>query len=297
MSAALVTPALITAAQNGDRDAIEAVLKDAEQAITRLAAQAAGQYQRQGGADRDQLENDGRVAAWMAIGRFDAELAGEDVVDSLRGFIYKTVSRAMQDGIRGQRFDGCAGADDDAIKVFGQMLAESDNDLYLAEQKCRHVPPAGRRLDKDRARAARMAWQGRTSLDQPIGDEGATLGESLADALGIPEDMVTADDITREQRRIRIANVRAVLDSMGTRQADVLRYDWGIGVDEVETTEELAAILGTTARIISKARPNAKHTFEAKFIAAYTSSPAEAQAWRESAAQKRADDIRAKARR
>lgn len=279
MSDALVTPALITAAQNGDRDAIEAVLKDAEPVITRLAAQAASHYQRQGAADRDQLENDGRVAAWMAIGRFDAERAGEDVADSFRGYIYKTVARSMQDSLRGQRFDGCAGADDDAIKVYGRMVDQADGDLYLAEQMCRHVPPAGRRLDKDRARAARMAWQGRASLDRPVGDDGATLAESLAESLGVPEDMITADDISREGSRVRVATVRAVLDSMGARQADVLRHDYGIGVDQVDTTEELAAVLGTTTVVIRKARDNAKKTFEAKFIQAYTSTPAEALAW------------------
>ncbi|MCR8576435.1 sigma factor [Streptomyces sp. Isolate_219] len=289
MSDALVTPALITSAQNGDRDAIEAVLRDAEQTITRLAAQAASHYQRQGGADRDQLENDGRVAAWMAISRFDAERAGEDVVDSFRGYIYKTVARAMQDSVRGQRFDGCAGADDDSIKVFGQMYAKADGDSHLAEQMCRHVPPAGRRLDKDRARAARMAWQGRVSLDRAVDEDGATLAEMLADSLGVPEDMVTADDISREHSRVRVATVRAVLDSMGTRQADVLRHDYGIGVDQVDTTEELAAVLGTTTVVIRKARDNAKTTFEAKFITAYTNSPEEAQAWAGAAAMKRAE--------
>lgn len=292
---ALVTPAFISAAQNGERDAIEAVLKDAEPVITRLAAQAASHYQRQGGADRDQLENDGRVAAWMAIGRFDAERAGEDIVDSFRGFIYKTVARAMQDSVRGQRFDGCAGADDDAIKVFGQMVEKADGDLYLAEQMSRHVPSYAKRLGKDRARAARMAWQGRTSLDKPFlhrggeGEQVSTLGEALADSLGVPEDMVTADDISREQCRVRIATVRAVLDSMGAGQSTVLRHEFGInGVATFESDDDMAEALGVSKPVIRVNRSRGKETFAKRYSVAISNTPAEAKSWMDAAKEVRA---------
>lgn len=283
MSDALVTPAQITSALAGDNGpAIDALLAALSPLFRQLATRHAATNNAGSSSD---LEQDARIAAWQGLGRFDAErFTDETLADGFQGFIYSSVDHALRDAVREARFGDCPGADTDAMKTFGRMVEQSDGDLYLAEQMCRHVPATNRRLSQDRARAARMAWQGTVRLDAPAGENGITLAELMASELGeeadlIPRDLLSPEDISRAQSRTRVPVIRAVLDSMGAGQANVLRADYGINSPEFPDDASMAEALNTTPSALAKCRSNGKRTFAARFITAYGLRGAEADAW------------------
>jgi RNA polymerase sigma factor (sigma-70 family) len=274
-----LTFAQITAAQNNDIPATSAVIEATESRVLKLADTAA---RRMGGRlddYREEFAQVGRIAVWEALSRFNGE-----TVDSFFAFMYSTVENVLMDAVRGER-NGAAGADDDALKVFASMLELANGDVFVAEKLSQTVPPKGRRLGRDRANAARLAWQGSESIDVPSpsqanadrgyspttgGNNALTLAESLAGTLGVPEDLITPSDVTAEERRRKCAVVQAVIDTMGDNQAHVIRASFGI--DPVgfygrgENDDELAADMGIEKKQVQDARKKGLRSFGKRYI-------------------------------
>jgi hypothetical protein len=71
------------------------------------------------------------------------------------------------------------------VKVFMSMMELADNDAHKAEALAQTEPAKGLRLSAERAKAARVAWQGNVSIDQPNGDDESP---SLADTLAVEDE-------------------------------------------------------------------------------------------------------------
>jgi hypothetical protein len=239
---------------------------------------------------REEFRQDAAVAMFEALPRFNG-----DSVDVFYGFMWGTIENALKDRVREARNQG---ADEDALKVFASMLERADGDVHLAEKFAQTVPPKGRRLSADRAQAARMAWQGTMSLDFPSrvtegpwdGSQHGTVADNLATALGVPEDLITAEDITSEERRQKHAIVNAILDTMSANQAKALRHSYGIGGVECFGTGDagdlpgLAAALGLDIIPARDARVKGHKSFAKRYIKAVAKSMDEALAWEAAAA-------------
>ena len=166
---------IIRAARTEDT-AFTSVLISMDSRIKRLVGQAAarmptGQY----AFYADEFTQVARLAVWDAVQRYT-----EDSVEGFQRFAYVTIDGCLKDAVRGERHQ-TTGVNSDAMKVFSAMIIATDGDVYEAEKLAQTVPPKGRRLSRDRAHAARLAWQGAASLSMPIGGEasGMTLGDTV----------------------------------------------------------------------------------------------------------------------
>ncbi|MFJ9671104.1 sigma factor [Streptomyces sp. NPDC101221] len=250
----------IKAAQDNDLNAITEVIKATETRIGHIA------YRLGASADqRDEFTQVGRVAVWEALPRWEG-----DSVDSFYAFMHRTVEGKIKDASREERAQGATGADRDALAVFAACLKEAKGDVDAAEHLCGTLPPKGRRLSPERARAARLAWEGTVSLDMPnTDDEGGSLAEIIASDYGVPDDLITVDDLNAEDKRRKSAVVRAVIDSMGAKQAYALRARWGIDAPEsgtgAEADAEVAEAIGVTPSQVGSIRNKAHRSFANRY--------------------------------
>lgn len=228
----------------------------------------------------DEFTQVGRIAVWDCLSRFNG-----DTVDAFFAFAYRTAVTAVAESARSERNPG---ADPDAVKCFAYWMKQTDGDAFLAEKLAQRVSdPCGRKLGRDRANAARLSWQTTLSMDVTFSGEQTSefaggsgysvsggsnnypFAELLAGSLGIPEDMVTSDDISEAKRSTTIEMVRAVLDVMGEQTANVLRGTFGIdplSYFGVENNEELAALLGTTPKAVNEGRSKGYKQFAKRWV-------------------------------
>ncbi|MFI8452187.1 hypothetical protein [Streptomyces erythrochromogenes] len=252
----------IKAAQDKDLAATAEIITATEGRIANIA------YKLGASADqRDEFEQIGRIAVWEEVlPRFTGE-----TVDSFYAFMHQTVDGKIRDAARSERNQGATGADHSAIKTFAAMLKEANGDVDVAERLCVTFPPKGRRLSPERAYAARTAWEGPVSLDMPTGDEdGFSLADTLVTDYGVPDELVTAADRAADTRDRKIKVVRAVIDSMGAKQAHILKATYGI--DPVpclgrgaDADAELAEELSTTPVSVRNLRSQAHKSFETRY--------------------------------
>ncbi|MFI8830570.1 hypothetical protein ACIGPN_06030 [Streptomyces afghaniensis] len=167
----MLTLAQIHAAQDNDLRALTAVITDMDERVARLAAQAS---RRLDGDHREDFEQDAREALFMALPRFSGES-----VDAFYAYMYSSMQDALKDKVRGARYQG---VDKDAVKVFMSVMPQAEGDPYRAEALAQTLPAKGLRLSADRAQAARLAWQGASSIDKSSDDTAA-----IADMLAAPE--------------------------------------------------------------------------------------------------------------
>lgn len=275
----------ITAAQNNDLAAIEAVVSAMETRIQTVSMAEARRLQRDSAYYSDEFAQEARIAVWEALPRFTGT-----TVDDFFGFMHKTVCGVLKETASAERNPG---ADRDALKVFAAWVKRCEGDAAMAEKMCQTVPPeGGRRLGRDRAHAARLAWQATSSLDSMLGGEegesdGCTYANLLASNLGIPEEFITAGDIAAEDKRQNVAIVRAVLDSMGEQTANVLRGSFGIapmmyyGHARGDNGDiELAEFLGMTEKQVKTGRAKGYMAFAKRYVPVVTNGDTEdAEAW------------------
>lgn len=284
----------IRAAQKSDIAATTAVIEATDSRVTSLANQAARRMAEGGPRNaeyREEFAQVGRIAVWEALPRF----AG-DSVDGFYGFIYATVQDTLTDAVRSERNGD---ADADAVKVFASQLENAGGDVFLAEKLAQTVPPKGRRLSAERANAARLAWQGSVSIDAPIpaggrnGDRNSvtetSIAFTLAGDLGVPEELLSADDLNAEQRRVKCMVVHGVLDLMGSAQRTVLEHSFGIrgatiyGHGLHGDDEGLAAEIDSTVKLVRDARSKGYKTFAKRYIGAVATSDSHAEELRNAA--------------
>jgi RNA polymerase sigma factor (sigma-70 family) len=265
----------ITAAQANDLGATAAVIAATETRVTKLAERAARRMAAGGPRYEDALDEFtqvGRIAVWEALPRFKGE-----TVDSFFAFIYTTVDGTLMDAVRSER-NGAAGADADAMKVFGAMLELTNGDVFAAEKLAQTAPPTGKRLSADRANAARLAWQGTQSLDVPPQTTRATSpggAVRFVQALSelVPDDLTTADDLNSEDRRAKHTLVHSVLDSLGEGQRKVIEHSFGIrgaanfGHGDGCDNAGMAAFLGIPVCNLRPARTKGMKNFAKRWVA------------------------------
>lgn len=279
-----ITAADIHAAQSGEEWATELVLGAM---YTRLNTLAYSEARRMFNGDADtwlaEFEQAGRVAMWAALARFE----GDDV-DMFHAFMYKTAQMAVREAANDARHPG---ADKDAIKTFGYWVVQTEGDLDLAEQMCQRFPDKnGRKLGRDRANAARMAWLTPASLEG-IGDGSddeadevpARYADLLLSTLGIPDEFITSDDISHAESTARCEMVHAVLAAMGDGQASVLKLTFGIdghGAYGADANAEIGAVVGKTPKQVIDARTKGYRAFADRFIKLVSSGDLdEAASW------------------
>jgi RNA polymerase primary sigma factor len=88
-----------------------------------------------------------------------------------------------------------------------------------------------------RVRALREAASVTASLDQPVGEDGAPLGELIADPAAVDPSRHADEHETRRQ-------LWSMLGTLPARHRDVLLRRYGMGADSPETHAEIGARLG-----------------------------------------------------
>ncbi|MFE4367964.1 MULTISPECIES: sigma factor [unclassified Streptomyces] len=253
-----LTPELIADAQNNDMNAITVVIREMEPRMTQIANRVGTPN------NHDDLMQDGRMALWAALPRFTG-----GSVDNFHAFMYRTIEGTMYETAREERNAGATGADRDAMKLFTAYVREYGDDLDVIEQMVQTDPGPGKRLSATRAHAARMAWEGSVSLDMPNGEEGASLADVLETNYGVPEELVTPEDLNADAAKHKRALVRAVIETMGDKQARVLRARWGIGERDLgsgtEADEILAAELKCSTGAVRFSRTAAHKSFAKRY--------------------------------
>lgn len=185
----MLTLDLIRAAQKNDLNGITAVLAEMDERVNRLAAQTASAMATNSARYAD-YHADFRQDALAALFEYLPRWEGNSV-DEFRAFIYQSIAGELKSAYRAQRNPG---ADKDALSVFKQMLEQADGDLHVAEKLAQTKPRKGLRLSADRAYAARMAWEGTTSLEKercPKNNWGSDQPFTAADRVASPADEVS----------------------------------------------------------------------------------------------------------
>lgn len=268
----------IRSAQDNDITATTLVLEAMEDRIAIVAQAEARRLHRDVSYLRDEFAQEARIAVWTALPRFVG-----DTVDAFYGYMHRTIVGVLKEAASDERNPG-AGADRDALKLFAAWVRRCDGDVDLAEKMCQTVPPeGGKRLGRDRAHAARLAWQSVASLDGSFNDSSEddnddfTYMDTLASSLGIPDEFVTSGDIAAEEKRQNVAIVRAVLDAMGEQTANVLRGSFGIspmplfGFARGENCDaEMANFLGMTEKQVKTGRAKGYLAFAKRYIPVVT---------------------------
>ncbi|MFE6159831.1 sigma factor [Streptomyces sp. NPDC056486] len=270
----------VRAAQDNDLAATTAVLEATEGRVSYLSEKAARRFAPYGGDRymdaREEFAQIARIAVWEALPRFTGE-----TVDAFFAFIYSTAEGKLTDALRDMRH-GNAGADKDAIKVFASMLDRADGDVFLAAKLAQTVPPKGQRLSADRAEAARLAWEGDVSIHAPMLSANAETPGNFSVALDavlqrvapldVPDDLVEAADLNREDRRVKLAIVNAILDVMGEGQRVVIKHSFGIGDvlyfghGDSGDDEGMSAVVGMPVKAIREARSKGLKAFAKRYV-------------------------------
>lgn len=268
----------IAAAQENDISAVTRVIEAMESRIGQLATRHAGKG---GQIDRDlfeELEQIGRITCWESIAKFKGTTVAE-----FFSYMDRMISGDMGDA---RRVETRKGVSSQVSKFFETALTECGGDPYAAQQYAAGEAFGERKLSKDMALAARLAWQGVVSFDQPIrggvGSDGVetsdnNVGKLVSNTHAVPDDLMEPSDREAERKRIIRESVHATLNKLGTQAAYVLRSGYGLAPvpfhgTSAEADEEIAAVFGSTPGKVRVVRSKAK----ARFRELYLKGPAAA---------------------
>lgn len=260
-----LTDAQIAAAKSNDIDAVTAVIKATEDRVTWLAREHATSGGRTDADLAEDLAQVGRIAVWQAIERFEGASVAQ-----FAAYVDSTVRNTMANARKEQTR---AGVSRQTAATFETALTMAGGDPYEAERLVTtDVFPADRRMAKDRAYAARLAWQGVEYLDAPIGGEGdetITLGETLASRIGLPDDLIEDADIESLRKREIRDRVREIVARMGEQRRYVLSGTYGLPFAPYYGTEndaEMAADLGIPKKQVQVVRSLAGSAFRKTWL-------------------------------
>ncbi|MFJ9207481.1 hypothetical protein [Streptomyces sp. NPDC102264] len=255
-----LTHAQIADAKNNDLDAVSSVIRETEELVKTRARRFATTA---GHTDTDLVEDlaqVGRIAVWEALGDFAGDDPAQFMVHIDRG-----ITRAMADARREATRPGISIY---TAKRFEAALCQAAGDPYDAEKIAASDEMGTDKLTPDLARAARLSWLGLDSLDRPYhrGDFGSdyTLGDAIAQEMGLPADLVDSADIASHRRRVIREQVHRALGLLSERQRHVLKADHGIAPvghygDQHDVV--LADDMGVRADQVKQARKYGKKRF------------------------------------
>lgn len=259
----------ISAAKANDLSATTAVLEAMEERVLQIATKAArigATVQREQAEDFAQT---GRIAVWEGLAKFTGNSVAEFFTymdTTITGMVELARMREHRQGVSA-----------DASQQFVKALAACGGDPFEAERFLQ-TPEFGKgRMSLDLAHAARLAWQGRESLDLPrrpsFGESaGITIGENLADTTPLPGDEPTDRERETARQRETREGVRETLGKMGTQARAILCGTYGIAMGDTpyfgtENEAEFAAHLGIAVKNMQSCRPNAKRRFRVLYLA------------------------------
>jgi RNA polymerase sigma factor (sigma-70 family) len=257
-----ITVEQIRAAADSDLTAISEVLTALEPRIGQLA----NKYATNGGHRNhdlaEELEQEGRIAAWQCIERFEG-----DSVAQFFTYIDRSLKGVMDDN---RRIHTRQGVSEDTARRFERCLTVCAGDPYAAQAEA--VRPDGclgrERMTPETAYASRLAWQGVEYLDAPVGtgestSEKTTLGDRLADRAE-PEFGFSESDRTRAIKR----QVHETLGRLGRQQAFVLSATHGVDpVGQMESDRQIAEALDIAEPRITSIRSRGYSRFRELYLA------------------------------
>ena len=101
-------------------------------------------------------------------------------------------------------------------------------------------------IELDKVRTVMDIAQATTSLDTPVDDEGETsIGDLIADHSA-------ENPLTNMIKEANKQIVASILDTLGSREAEILKMRFGIGMPHEHTQKEVADILGISQSYISR---------------------------------------------
>jgi RNA polymerase sigma factor (sigma-70 family) len=264
-----LTAQQIADAKNKDLDAITAVIKETEERVSQLARHYATTSGRTDYTLMEDLAQTGRIAVWEALDRFK----GTEVAQFFT-FVDKTLKGVMSDERKEEQRPGVSRA---VAADFEKALRIADHDPYVAEFLVTTTEVMGkRRMSADMAYAARLSWMGIDYLDAPLGgDESphdATLADTIADKVGVSEDLLEPSDYVKAAREATRKKVWYVLKKMGSQHRHVLSALTGIAPYDYYGTEndaELAEAMGVDPIRVTSIRSRAKDRFAELWIEAF----------------------------
>lgn len=255
-----LTHAQIADAKRNDLDAVSSVIRETEELVKARARRLATTA---GHTDTDLVEDlaqVGRIAVWEALGDF-----GGDDPAQFMAHIDRGISRAMADARREATRPGVSVY---TAKRFEAALCQAAGDPYDAEKIAASEEMGTDKLTPDLARAARLSWLGLDSLDRPVNHgrhgESFTLGDVIAQEMGVPADLVDSADIASHRRRVVREQVHRALGLLSDRQRHVLKADHGIapvGHYGDQPDALLADDMGVTPYQVKQARVKGKNRF------------------------------------
>lgn len=255
-----LTHAQIADAKSNDLNAVSSVIQETEDLVKARARRFATTS---GHTDTDLVEDlaqVGRIAVWEAI----SEFAGDDPAQFM-AHIDRSITRAMADTRREATRPGVSVY---TAKRFEAALCQAAGDPYEAEKIAASEERGSDKLTPDLARAARLSWLGLDSLDRPFNGarhgDNYTLGDAIAQEMGVPADLVDSADIASHRRRVIRDQVHRSLGLLSDRQRHVLKADHGIapvGHYGDQPDAVLADDMGVTPDQLKQARKNGKNRF------------------------------------
>ncbi|MFI8263702.1 sigma-70 family RNA polymerase sigma factor [Streptomyces sp. NPDC085665] len=257
----------ISRAQDNDLDAVTAVIAETEPLIASLARRYATGAGWTDESFTEDLEQVGRMAVWDAIRRFEGGTPAKFMAFA-RGTVIGMMTKARKEHAR-------PGVSIDATETFEQALSMSGGDPFEAEKLAASDAMGKDKLSPDLAYAARLSWLGLDSLDRPAGESGdgtpVTLGQLLADEIGIPAELLESRDIARHRTKVIREQVHHALGLLSERQRHVLKAGHGIlpvplyriGTDDAE----LAADMDATPYQVQQARTKGQKRFAELYTA------------------------------
>lgn len=258
----------ISAAASSDLGAITDVLTALEPRIGQLANKYASSGGNRNADLAEELEQEGRIAAWQCIERFQGE-----TVAQFFSYVDRSLKGVMDDQ---RRTETRRGVSEDTAARFERCLSVCAGDPYAAQSEA--VRPDGvlgrERMSVEMAYAARLSWQGMEYLDTPLakhnghgpGSEHMTLADYVA-ATQEPEYGYSESDRSKAIRH----QVRDTLTNMGRQQAFVLRATYGIEpVGQMERDAQIAEALGVAETRITVIRSKGKDRFRELYLAGAT---------------------------
>lgn len=259
-----LTPEQIAAAKGNDLDAVTAVVQATEERVQQLARQYATTAGRLSADLAEELAQIGRIAVWESLSRF----SGASVAQFF-AYVDSTLKGTMSDA---RKVETRPGVSRSVAADFETALTMAGGDPYEAERVAASPAMGKRKMSREMAYAARLSWQGVEYLDAPANgsdDDSITLGESLADRIGLPDDLVEDADIESLRKREIRDRVRAVVGRMGPQRRYVLSGTYGLPFAPYYGTEhdaEMAADLGIPKKQVQVVRNLAGEAFRKTWL-------------------------------
>ena len=233
---------LLIRAKKGDREAIEKLVIHNLKFVVHIAKQYAGY-----GIPLSDLINEGNLGLLKAIQRFDPK-KGVRFLSYAIFWIRQAILRTLHEQMRLVRVPRENLEKAKRIREVQQELEERLGETPSLDEIAKELD-----LSPDEVVKAQELFMSEISLDQPLFDENekSALHEILAStSVASPEEFFKQEEI---QERV----VRMIEKALDPREAQILKWYFGIGVEEPMTLEEIGKKLGITRERVRQLKERA----------------------------------------